>query len=68
MESDFLIKAEVPEVRVAAPVVGRLVRRIAPLVGMTPGGEEKEPAPGNPLFIPVKGGAVKARVQTVAAH
>jgi cell division protein FtsI (penicillin-binding protein 3) len=41
---------------VAAPVVGRLVRQIAPLVGMAPAGEEKEPAPGNPLFIPVKGG------------
>ena len=53
---------------VAAPVVGRLVRRIAPLVGMTPGGEEKEPAPGNPLFIPVKGGTVKAGVRAVAAH
>ena len=53
---------------VAAPVVGRLVRRIAPLVGMTPAGEEKEPAPGNPLFVPVKAGTMKAEARTVAAH
>ena len=50
---------------VAAPVVGRLVRRIAPLIGLGPAGKEKEPTPGNPLFIPVKGGA---GVRTVAAH
>ena len=48
--------------------VGRLVRRIAPLVGMAPAGEEKEPAPGNPLFIPVKGGPTKVGMRAVAAN
>jgi len=36
---------------VGAPVVGRVVRRMAPLMGIAPTTEEPLPQPGDPLFI-----------------
>lgn len=36
---------------VGAPVVGRVIRRMAPLMGMAPITEEPLPQPGDPLFI-----------------
>ena len=39
---------------VAAPVVSRVVERLAPLVGISPIQEELVPQPGDPLFLKVK--------------
>ncbi|MCW9033947.1 MAG: penicillin-binding protein 2 [Alphaproteobacteria bacterium] len=39
---------------VAAPIVSRVIERLAPLVGISPIQEELVPQPGDPLFIKVK--------------
>ncbi len=53
---------------VAAPVVRRVVRRVATLVGIAPVAGDQGPAPGQPLFVALKGRASGAREQGLAAN
>ncbi|HJO71808.1 MAG: penicillin-binding protein 2 [Rhodospirillales bacterium] len=53
---------------VAAPVVRRLVRRIAPLAGIAPAQSEESPSPDPPLFVPASGKPAKLRGQRVVAN
>ena len=53
---------------VAAPVVARLVSRMAPLLGISPATADELPIPGQNLFVPVRGGAAKARERKLAVN
>ena len=52
---------------VAAPAIGRMVRRMAPLMGIAPAAEE-EPKPGHPLFISLGKGRTAAGKRRHAAN
>ena len=53
---------------VAAPLVRRLIQRLAPLAGIAPGESEETPAPGPPLFIPASGKPAQVRGRRVVAN
>ncbi len=52
---------------VAAPAIGRMVRRMAPLMGIAPTTGE-EPKPGNPLFVSLGGERATAGKRRHAAN
>ena len=54
--------------RVAAPVVARMVRRMAPLVGFAPVFEEETPQGPHPLLASLTPPPAKVREQSLAAH
>lgn len=53
---------------VAAPMVRRLIERLAPLAGIAPAGSEETPAPGPPLFVPASGQPAEVRGRRVVAN
>jgi cell division protein FtsI (penicillin-binding protein 3) len=54
--------------RVAAPVVARMVRRMAPLVGFAPVPGEETPKGAHPLLASLNPPPAKVREQRLAAH
>ncbi len=52
---------------VAAPAVGRVVRRLAPLMGIVPA-REGEPSPGSPLLVSLGNEPAKAGKRRIAAN
>ena len=53
---------------VAAPVVRRLIQRLAPLVGIVPSESEETPAPDPPLFVSASGKPAEVRGRRVVAN
>ncbi|MDH5748284.1 MAG: penicillin-binding protein 2 [Rhodospirillales bacterium] len=53
---------------VAAPLVGQIIRRMAPLMGMPPSGEEMKRKPGHPLYVAAGEGKTAKRGRRVAAN
>ncbi len=54
--------------QVAAPVVARMVRRMAPLVGLAPVPREETPKGPHPLLASLNPPPAKVREQSLAAH
>lgn len=53
---------------VAAPVVRRLIQRLAPLAGIAPARSKEMQAPGAPHFVPASGKPAEVRVRRVVAN
>ena len=53
---------------VAAPLVRRLIQRLAPLAGIAPAESEETPAPGPLLFVPASGQPAEVRGRRVVAN
>jgi len=53
---------------VAAPVVRRLIQRLAPLAGILPTESEETPSPGPAVFVPASGEPAEIRGQRVVAN